>query len=181
MRPARFVTLVATAVALAAPAAAGAQEPVPVAAAACENTGMRPDGANHRAVRAAVICLLNEERTSRGMRRLRANAKLRRAADRHSRAMKARDFFDHTSPSGTTMLGRIKAAGYLRGADAFRVGENIAWGTQNLATPAEIVESWMESPGHRDNILNRRFRDIGVGLASGGQGAYYTTNFGTRA
>jgi uncharacterized protein YkwD len=69
------------------------------------------------------------------------------------------------------------------------IGENIAWGTLWLATPRAIVTSWMNSPGHRANILNPRFRDTGIGISphapaslSGGQsGAIYTQDFGAIA
>jgi uncharacterized protein YkwD len=66
------------------------------------------------------------------------------------------------------------------------VGENIAWGSQELATPRSIVNGWMHSPGHRANILNRRFREIGIGVSRGApepgfdRAATYATDFGAR-
>jgi uncharacterized protein YkwD len=158
----------------------------PAEASACANADLTPSSENLQAVRASVLCLLNDERASRGMRRLRANAKLRKAAERHSRNMNLRDFFDHVSPAGTTPLQRVKAAGYLSGAQSWMVGENIAWGEQQLSTPREIMRAWMESPGHKANILDRRFRHVGIGIAvgapvDGGGGATYTTAFGKRS
>jgi uncharacterized protein YkwD len=156
------------------------------ASAECAGSDLRPAAGNLPEVRSAVLCLLNRERTSRGLGKLRANAKLRRAAEKHSRNMNANNFFDHVSPTGTTPVERVKAAGYLTGASSWAVGENIAWGEQRLSTPAEIMRSWMNSPGHKANILNRRFRHIGIGVAvgapiGGAGGATYTTAFGKRA
>ncbi len=157
----------------------------PASAAACENADLRPTSENRGAVRTAVLCLLNEERTSRDLPRLRANAKLREAAEKHSANMSQNNFFDHVSPAGSTPLERVKAAGYLAGANSWAVGENIAWGEQQLSTPREIMKAWMDSAGHRANILNRRFRHVGIGVAVGAPvrgagGATYTTAFGKK-
>ena len=157
----------------------------PANAADCANEDLRPSSENRGAVRTAVLCLINQERSSRGLARLRANAKLREAAEKHSANMSQNNFFDHVSPGGTTPLERVKAAGYLAGADSWAVGENIAWGEQQLSTPREIMRAWMDSAGHRANILNRRFRHVGIGVAvgapvSGQGGATYTTAFGKK-
>ena len=175
--PARVVSLIVASLCLAAPAAANAE---------CAGADLRPTAENLPQVRSAVRCLLNQERASRGLRKLRANAKLRRAAEKHSANMNANNFFDHVSPAGTTPVERVKAAGYLTGADSWAVGENIAWGEQRLSTPAEIMQSWMGSSAHKANILNRRFRHVGIGVAvgapiGGAGGATYTTAFGKRA
>ncbi len=173
--PARAVSLIVASLCLVAPAQANAE---------CAGADLRPAEGNLSEVRSAVRCLLNQERASRGLSALRANTKLRKAAERHSRNMTSQDFFSHVSPSGSTPTERVKAAGYLAGASSWAVGENIAWGEQQLSTPREIVESWMKSPGHKANILNRSFRHIGVGVALGapvgGGGATYTTAFGKR-
>jgi uncharacterized protein YkwD len=100
--------------------------------------------------------------------------------------MGMRDYFEHVGPRGDTPSQRMRAAGYLSGAQGYEVGENIAFGTGWLATPRAIVAAWMGSPGHRANILNARFRDTGIGAFahppasfSGGQrGAIYTEDFG---
>ena len=175
--PARAVSLIVASLCLAAPAVASAE---------CAGTDLRPSAENLPEVRSAVLCLLNQQRASRGLRKLRANAKLRRAAQRYSENMNANNFFAHVSPTGTTPVERVKAAGYLTGARSWAVGENIAWGEQRLSTPGEIMQSWMESPGHKANILNRRFRHVGIGVVlgapmSGADGATYTTAFGKRA
>ena len=75
----------------------------------------------------------------------------------------------------------------MRGARSWTVGENLAWGSGTRSTPREIVNAWMKSPGHRANILQRRFREIGIGVVfeaphgSSSTAATYTTTFGARS
>jgi uncharacterized protein YkwD len=167
---------------LAVPASAGA-------AAACKGAKKVPSHGQTKQARRATLCLLNRERAARGLRPLRSNRKLRVAALRHSASMARHNFFDHTSPTGTTMSSRIKGTGYTRRARSWSIGENIAWGSGGYATPRQIVRSWMRSPGHRANILNGGFREIGIGVAVGtpmrvaasSGGATYTTDFGRRS
>ena len=98
--------------------------------------------------------------------------------------MGERGFFAHDTPDGVEPAERIVAAGYPR--TGVSVGENLAWGEENAGTPEEIVEGWMDSSGHRANILRPEFQEIGVGLAYeppqpvSGRVAVYTTNFGGR-
>ena len=153
------------------------------ACAAAHSSPAEVDGARLEDI---VLCLVNRERTSRGLRSLRANRRLDRAARAHSRNMVAQRFFSHDSLGGASVLDRVKRRGY-RSSRRLRVGENIAWGSGGYATPAEVVAGWMHSAGHRANILHRDFREIGVGVAIGaprpvdGQpAATYTTDFGTR-
>ena len=153
----------------------------------CSGTRIRPSASNVRYVRRATLCLINAERRARGMRPLRGNAALARAALRHSRDMVRRKYFSHTSRSGRTFVDRIRVTGYLRRARRWTVGENLAWGSSYRATPAQIVRAWMRSPGHRANILNRRFREAGLGIAIGaprrvaGRSATYSNEFGSRS
>lgn len=147
-----------------------------------------PEGDNVPALSNATLCLINNERTSRGLKALKSSSHLRKAATNYSRRMVRENFFDHVSPGGSTLLSRVRrGTGYLRGARSFALGENIAWGSGEFATPRETVKNWMDSPGHRQNILNRRFRHIGVGVALGAPedsegmpAATYTTDFGYR-
>ena len=142
--------------------------------------------ASKRALASATVCLVNGERAERGLRPLRVNRRLSRAARVHARDMVRRDYFAHDSLSGDSFVDRIRRAGYLRGPRAWVVGENLAWGSGNRSTPASIVRAWMNSPGHRANILQRRFREIGIGLVlgapenAGGPAATYATDFGAR-
>ena len=152
----------------------------------CENTTLQPAPGNIGDVRDAVLCLHNRERAARGLPLLKENPKLRRAAQGHSNDMVAGGFFAHESPSGADMADRILGTGYAQG-HGWSLGENIAWGTGSLGTAAEIQRAWMNSPGHRANILRRQFREIGIGIAVGApvdagglQGATYTADFGVR-
>ena len=167
-------------VALLAPSAAQAQ--------GCANVDVKPTRANLEVVRTAVLCLHNAERARNGLPRLSENPRLRRAAASHTEHMVHARFFDHTSPAGSTMADRIRRTGYTSGTRGWSIGENIAWGTGRLATAAQIHRSWMNSPGHRANILQRAFREIGIGIETGvpvrisasQSGATYTADFGVR-
>jgi uncharacterized protein YkwD len=153
----------------------------------CTNVDLAPTADNLDEVRAAVLCLHNRDRAAAGLPALRENAKLRKAAVGHSDDMVARRYFSHDEPDGDGMSDRMRRVGYIRPGDGYSVGENIAWGTANLATAAEIHEAWMNSAGHRANILRRSFKEIGIGIVLGNPsvspadaGATYTADFGVR-
>ena len=171
LRRSRIAVLVAALAALA----------VPSVASACPGANEEPTAVSLGVTERATFCLINRERTTRGIRKLRRNPRLDLASRRHARSMAARNFFEHGN-----FVGRIRSAKYLQGARGWRLGENIAWGSGTLSTPNEIVDAWMESPGHRANILQRGFREIGIGIARGTpnrsyeDGATYATDFGTR-
>jgi uncharacterized protein YkwD len=156
--------------------------------AACRGARAVPNGSNAAKVRKATLCLLNVQRRAHGLGKLHENGKLRKAAAGYSRQMVGQGFFSHVSPSGSTLESRVNHTHYLDGAHAWSIGENIAWGTGGLATPRAIVRAWMHSPGHRANILNGTFRDIGIGISTGAPipsgaaatGGTYTTDFGYR-
>lgn len=160
--------------------------PAGATAAGCANGAASPSSISSRTALKATVCLVNEERASRGLRRLRLNRRLSRAAVRHGRDMVRRDYFSHVSPSGSTLLRRIKHAGYIRGARAWWAGENLAWGSGGSANARSIVRAWMKSPGHRSNILDRRYRELGMAVVrgapgvSGGPAATYVNTFGYR-
>jgi len=163
------------------PAASAAASP-----SACQSSHVTPTAESVRQVEQTVLCLVNAERTQRGLRRLAQDDRLDTAAARHSTDMVRRDFFSHDAPNGSSPTERIRNAGYLKGARGWSTGENIAWGTGSLATPQSIVRGWMRSAGHKRNILHRSFDAIGVGVAlgapsQGDAGATYTTTFGSRS
>ena len=93
-------------------------------------------------------------------------------------------YFAHDGRDGSQPADRIRAAGYLSSGGAWRIGENLAWGTGELATPRAIVSAWMASPGHRANILQPAYREIGFGVVAGNPaargtgGATFVTEFG---
>jgi uncharacterized protein YkwD len=158
-----------------------AQENGVAGSGACASTSANPSSSNLGAMSSAILCLLNAERRSKGLPSLRGNGQLRRAARAWANRMVAGRFFAHEAGS-STVLTRVKRTGYVRGN--WSLGENIAWGSGALATPRAIVNGWMNSPGHRANILHGKFRDIGIGIRLGAPGAglsggaTYVTDFG---
>ncbi|MFI7498006.1 CAP domain-containing protein [Streptomyces sp. NPDC049687] len=121
---------------------------------------------------AEVVDLTNRERARAGLRPLAVDPPLTTAAQAHCADMAARAFYSHTSPEGSEPWDRAAAAGSGRRT----IGENIACGQRSAA---EVVEGWMNSPGHRANILGPAFTHIGVGYAGGGvSGTYWTQLFG---
>jgi uncharacterized protein YkwD len=118
----------------------------------------------------AVIQLTNKARAAADCAPLRFDVRLRTAARLHSADMGLHDYFSHTSRDGDTFADRIVAAGYPHPG-----AENIARGYQ---TAAEVMDGWMNSPGHRANILNCGLRTIGVGIYDGPDGPWWTQDFG---
>ncbi|MEU9800195.1 sigma-70 family RNA polymerase sigma factor [Streptomyces sp. NPDC051000] len=132
-----------------------------------------PAPAPPQGVAGQVVALVNSERSKAGCGPLKEDSQLRAAAQGHSDDMARRDFFAHTNPDGADPGKRTTAAGY----DWSTYGENIARGQQ---TAQSVMDSWMKSPGHRANILNCSFKDIGVGIHNGSGGPWWTQNFGAR-
>lgn len=129
-------------------------------------------------VRAAMLAQVNEQRRKVGAPPLAMNPDLQQAAQAHAQDMLARGYFAHKSPSGTTVRERSRRAGY----EWRTIGENIAEGQTSVD---EVMTTWMDSPGHRQNILNPNFRELGVGLVlgktrSGEHRAIWVQNFGAR-
>lgn len=117
-----------------------------------------------------VVALVNAARAEAGCQALRIDRRLRKAAYLHSRDMGRHHYFSHNSRDGGTPWDRIRAAGYTHPA-----AENIAAGQ---ATPTSVMDAWMHSQGHRDNILNCSYKAIGVGLWKGGGTPVWTQDFG---
>ena len=153
----------------------------------CDGVSASAGEVSEDALADSTVCLLNAERTSRGLRALKVNSRLSGAARQHSSDMVRKRYFSHNSRSGSDMGDRIRSNGYLSGARSWMIGENLAWGSGERSTPRSIVKAWMASPGHRHNILTGRFREIGIGVAASSpvatanRGATYTTTFGSRS
>lgn len=148
--------------------------------AGCANAAA-PAAAGRRNVEKVTLCLINQKRQRRGLRSLRRSGALEQAAIGHSRDMAQREYFAHkTLGRGDTFGKRIIAAGYASLRETWTLGENLAWGTGELATPAAIVEGWMRSPAHRATLLNRSFEDVGIGVVQDGPKTIYTTDYGQR-
>jgi uncharacterized protein YkwD len=154
------------------------------AGAACANRELAPATGTLGAIGEATLCLLNGVRTDRGLPRLTADARLASAATAYAGDLVAGQYFSHAGRDGSDLLTRIVRSGYPPGDAGYALGENLAWGTGPLATPASIMQAWMRSAGHRHNILNPEFREVGIGVAPGnpaarnGLGATYATEFG---
>jgi uncharacterized protein YkwD len=151
----------------------------------CQNTDVLPTTENLELVRAAILCLHNQIRQQNNLPLLKENAKLRKAAAGHSADMVGEGFFDHTSPDGDSFVDRIIGAGYAKRNDGWTLGENIAWGTGDLSSAKGVMDAWMNSPGHKANILKKAYREVGIGIRTGvpsdeGVGATITTDFGVK-
>ncbi|MER6105854.1 CAP domain-containing protein [Streptomyces sp. NPDC001832] len=123
----------------------------------------------HEKEAARLLKLVNRARSAAGCSPLKANAKLAKAARKHSADMASHRNMSHTGSDGSDPGDRIKHAGYDRNA----YGENVARG---YTTPESVMAGWMSSPDHKRNILDCSFKEIGVGLAQPGN--YWTQDFG---
>jgi uncharacterized protein YkwD len=154
-------------------------------ASACSGATRQPGGQSVAEAQAAVTCLINKQRNRNHMRGVRYSISLGTAAQQHSVAMASQNFFSHEGDG--TPASRAANAGYMAGASAWGIGENLEWGTGKAATPKAVVRAWMNSAEHRSVILSRQFRQVGVGVVDGSpvagieQGAEtFTAVFGFR-
>jgi uncharacterized protein YkwD len=155
------------------------------AAAHCAGAALAPTPNDLAAVDAATLCLVDRVRAAHGLPALRANVALAAAAARKVGRMLHLDYFADADPAHLTPLSL--ATSYAARTHAVTVGQNIAWGTGIDATPASVVERWMQSPPHREIMLAPGFRDAGVAaspavpsvLSSTG-GATYAMELGVR-
>lgn len=115
-----------------------------------------------------ALAEVNRLRAEAGVGALRLDARLAAAAQAHAEDMAAKGYLAHTSPDGSTLEQRARDAGY---GPFTALGENIA---QGQADWGEAIATWMDSPGHRANLLNPQFEDIGFGAADG----YWVQVFG---
>jgi len=129
------------------------------------------NGGQVDSVRQKILDLVNAERSKNGLSGLAMESHLQTAAQRHAEDMKNRNFFDHVNPDGKSPTDRIRAAGYPMNG-AWSTGENIAKGQ---TTAEQVMKDWMNSPGHRANILSKNFKEIGIGYI----GNYWVQNFGS--
>ncbi|GAA2350818.1 CAP domain-containing protein [Dactylosporangium salmoneum] len=128
--------------------------------------------AKYAAIENDVVTLTNNFRQANGCGALRVDSRLVAAARAHSTDMVTNNFFDHAGSNGSSFVQREAAAGYTTGASA----ENIAWGYR---TAQDVVNGWINSPGHRANMLNCSSVAVGVGLAYKTDGTpYWTQDFG---
>ena len=117
-----------------------------------------------------IRTLVNDERAAVGCGGLEAQSQLDAAAQGHAEDMASADYFDHTSRDGRSPTDRAREQGYRGG-----VGENIAYGYPDAAS---VMDGWMNSEGHRANILNCDYQYIGIGIADRNGTLYWVQNFG---
>lgn len=132
------------------------------------------DGLRHLALQ-----LVNEARAGQGLAPLRLDDALNRAAQAHADDMLKRDYFAHASPEGDSVRDRYRAAG---GAPVRRVAENLGRSFDTTGPPAADVvrrlhDGWMQSPGHRENILRPNLDRFGFGFAARDAGSYAVQTF----
>lgn len=150
-----------------APASPAPAAPAPAASAAPSTPKPSTTASG---VTAEILRLVNAERDKAGCRPLTLNSTLTKAAQAHSADMAAHQNMSHTGSDGSNPGDRITRAGYTWSS----YGENVAYG---YGTAEQVMAGWMASPGHRANILNCGFKEIGVGLAQ--PNSYWTQDFGT--
>jgi uncharacterized protein YkwD len=137
---------------------------------------------------AGVVTATNDIRRNRGLPPLKVSAKLEAAADQHSKDMGRRGYFAHESADGSAFWKRVQEF-YSQGeASYWAVGENLIWSSPELSVDG-AMKGWMDSPGHRDNILGKEWREIGCasvhldsapGVYGGRKVVIITCDFGVR-
>ncbi len=120
----------------------------------------------------SMFCAVNQTRAEHGVRRLRPDSVLRRAAGEYTGSLLRGRFFSHHGdfhghPHSSTPIGRLREIGYIRPGYVWVVGEDLRWSTPETSTPANIVEEWLSSPKHRFYLLKAKFDELGVAGARG--------------
>lgn len=144
-----------TGIELVAPAPASHSGPAPDIIPSVDSLINQPTG-SRADFEERVLELTNQYRIDNGLSPLTLNVLLDQAANNHSQNMAEQDFYDHTDLGGNGVGNRVSQIGY----QFSWVGENIAAG---YLTPEDVVQGWIDSPGHRANLLNPNFEEIGVG------------------
>lgn len=134
----------------------------------------RPAQAATVAPRRALLDRINLVRAAHGLPRVFPSSQLRGAAQRHSLDMLGRNYFAHTSPTGSTVYDRIVASGFVSGYASWLGGETLAWGTGTLAGARATVHAWMLSPEHRAILLSSTYHWIGISRECGHYHGYTT-------
>ncbi len=157
----------------------------------CAGATVVPDAHNGDVVAAATLCLINQERSAHGVAALTVNSALTQAASLKVQDLLSLGYFSHDTPAGAPFSALLTTVGYAKANTTYRIGENLAWAQGKLSSPAETVNLWMNSPGHRANILDGGFRESGISVLAaipasattavpGLTGATYVQEFGSR-
>jgi uncharacterized protein YkwD len=163
--------------------------PASSAAADCPDAELVPATDNLGRVNAAVLCLINQERTRIGLAALARSWRLDRSSLFHSAEMVQFHFLAHEAAGRPTLLARVRGYGYFKGASNGIYAENVGAGPSSNGTARALMDAWMASPGHRANLLYPAFRDVGIAAVlappdpaffAGYPSTVYTTDFGRR-
>ncbi len=182
----RGETLLKVGVAMAAAVGLSAANPSPAEAAlvsvkTCGGGSIYLNSAEKR-----TLDLHNQARAGNGLPAFCVQPTLTKAARAHSQERLDKDYFSHYSYNGEAFGARLKRFGYTpAGYSYYTVGENVAWGSGSYGSPDGIFKGWMNSTGHKANILNKNFKQIGIRARTGTYKSYagatmYTVDFGTR-
>jgi uncharacterized protein YkwD len=142
----------------------------------------------HSAYESNVVQQVNDERSRHNLPSLRLSFRLSAAAEYHSRQMGRRGFFEHESPDGSAFWKRVERFYQSNGYRYWSVGENLLWASPGIGVGG-AVRAWMNSPGHRANILSREWREVGLavvhfdsapGVYGGDEVTIITMDFGVR-
>jgi uncharacterized YkwD family protein len=147
----------------------------PLPSSSSSNSGTAPSkapsassGSGYSSFQNQVLTLVNQQRAANGLKALSMDSALTKTATLKSQDMAKLGYFDHTSPTYGSPFDMMKQFGITYRA----AGENIAMGQ---TSPQQVMQDWMNSPGHRANILNSSFTKLGVGIAQNSNGQYYWT------
>jgi uncharacterized protein YkwD len=156
------------------------QAPNVVAAPTCPGAKARITSAPPSKLRSALLCLVNRKRAEEGLRALRLDRKLQRAAGRHARDMVRHDYFAHQRAGGPDLTTRLDRVGW--NGEAW--GETIAYGCGRSSSPKATLRGWMHSPPHRQILLSGGYRRGGLGVGGealcGADGATWVLDVGRK-
>jgi uncharacterized protein YkwD len=152
----------------------------PASAETCSGARARIATAPPRKLRSALLCLVNRKRAANGLKALRLDRKLQRAARRHARDMVRHDYFAHQRDGGPDLTERLDRVGW----NGTAWGENLAYGCGSASSPKATLRMWMNSPSHRGIVLSGSYRRGGLGLGAeapcGGDGAIWVLDVGRK-
>ena len=154
--------------------------PAPAEAGGCPGARASVAKASPQKLRSALLCLVNRKRSAEGLKRLKRDRKLQRAATRHARDMVKRDYFAHQRAGGPDLTERLERAGWHGRA----WGETIAYGCGSAGSPKATLRAWMNSPPHRAVILSGSYGRGGLGVGGealcGNDGATWVLDVGRK-
>jgi uncharacterized protein YkwD len=131
-------------------------------------------------LRSALLCVINRKRSAEGLRALKLDRKLQRAAGRHARDMVRHDYFAHQRPGGPDLTTRLDRVGW----HGTRWGETIAYGCGSSSSPKATLRAWLNSPPHREIILSGTYKRGGLGVGAeapcGSDGAIWVLDVGRK-